>query len=55
MQDITTIDICVVAAACVAAWFIGKGIKKKQDREYAEAQEKMNAQAETAAEPDVEE
>lgn len=42
MQDITTMDICVVAAACVAAWFIGKYIKKKNEREDAEKQDKID-------------
>ena len=32
MQDITTQDIFVVAAACVVAWFIGKYIKRKNER-----------------------
>jgi len=38
MQDITTQDIIVVAAACVVAWFIGKYIKRKNEREDAEKQ-----------------
>ena len=33
MQDITMQDIFVVAAACVVAWFIGKYIKRKNERE----------------------
>lgn len=48
MQDITTQDIIVVLAACVAAWFIGKYIKRKQEREIAEerAQIERNTQNE---------
>ena len=38
MQDITTQDIIVVLAACVAAWFIGKYIKRKNEREDAKKQ-----------------
>lgn len=33
MQDITTQDIIVTAAACVVAWFIGRYIKRKNERE----------------------
>jgi hypothetical protein len=33
MQDITMQDIFVVAAACVVAWFIGKYIKRKNERD----------------------
>lgn len=33
MQDITTQDIFVVLGACVAAWFIGKYIKRKNERD----------------------
>ncbi|MBP3384864.1 MAG: hypothetical protein J6M22_05320 [Firmicutes bacterium] len=42
MQDITTVDLIVVAGACVAAWFIGKAIKKKNEREAAEEQNKID-------------
>lgn len=38
MQDITTQDIIVVACACIAAWFIGRYIKKKDEREEQEKQ-----------------
>ncbi len=33
MQDITTQDIIVVAAACVVAWFIGKYIKRQNEKD----------------------
>lgn len=42
MQDITTQDIIVVLAACVAAWFIGKYIKRKQEREEQQERENQN-------------
>lgn len=46
MQDITMQDIFVVAGACVAAWFIGKYIKRKNEREECEEQEQQRLQAE---------
>ncbi len=42
MQDITTQDIIVVLAACVAAWFIGKYIKRKNEREEQQERENQN-------------
>ena len=42
MQDITTQDIIVVLAACVAAWFIGKYIKRKQEREEQQERDNQN-------------
>lgn len=41
MQDITMQDIFVVAAACVVAWFIGKYIKRKNEREVAQERAQM--------------
>lgn len=33
MHDIEMMDIIVVAGACVIAWFIGKYIKRKNERD----------------------
>ena len=41
MQDITMQDILVVAAACVVAWFIGKYIKRKNERAVAQERAQM--------------
>lgn len=46
MQDISTQDIIVVLAACVAAWFIGKYIKRKNERETAAEQAKAETKSE---------
>ena len=42
MQDVSMQDIIVVAAACVVAWFIGKYIKRKNEREEQQARENQN-------------
>lgn len=42
MQDITMQDILVVVGACVVAWFIGKYIKRKNEREEREEQNKID-------------
>lgn len=55
MQDITMQDIIVVAAACVVAYFIGRYIKKKNERELAEEQAAaMQAQLDAESESEVE-
>lgn len=33
MQDITMVDIFVVAGACVVAWCIGKYIKRQNEKD----------------------
>lgn len=50
MQDVSMQDIIVVAAACVVAWFIGKYIKRKNERELAEEQAREQAMIETESE-----
>ena len=42
MQDVSMQDIIVVAAACVVAWFIGKYIKRKDEREEQQERENQN-------------
>lgn len=42
MQDVSMQDIIVVAAACVVAWFIGKYIKRKNEREEQQERENQN-------------
>ena len=44
MQDVSMQDIIVVAAACVVAWFIGKYIKRKNEREEQQERENQNKQ-----------
>jgi hypothetical protein len=42
MQDVSMQDIIVVAVACVVAWFIGKYIKRKNEREEQQERENQN-------------